>query len=92
MLQNRGHDSIACYSVDASTGKLTSLGQQKTEKTPRAFTIDPTGNFLYVAGQASGNLASYRIDQSTGRLQPMKVYAVGNGPAWVSIVKLPSAK
>jgi 6-phosphogluconolactonase len=86
---NRGHDSIACYSVDATTGKLTSLGQQPTEKTPRAFTVDPTGNFLFVAGQMSNQLASYRIDQSTGLLQPMKVYAVGKGPAWVSIVKLP---
>lgn len=80
---NRGHDSIACFSIDATSGQLTSLGQQATEATPRAFTIDPTGNFLYAAGQASGKLAAYRIDQATGQLKPLTTYTVGKGPAWV---------
>jgi 6-phosphogluconolactonase len=85
---NRGHDSIACYSIDAATGKLTSLGQQPTEATPRAFTIDPSGNFLFAAGQASGKLAAYRINTTTGKLEPLAVYSVGKGPAWVLALRM----
>ena len=32
--------------------------------------LDPDGNFLFVAGQGSGKLASYRIDSVTGILTP----------------------
>jgi 6-phosphogluconolactonase len=84
---NRGHDSIACYAIDSDSGQLTSLGQQPTEKTPRAFSLDPNGKFLLSAGQGSGQLATYRIEDS-GKLRPLSVYTVGKGPAWVSVHKL----
>jgi 6-phosphogluconolactonase len=80
---NRGHDSIACFTVDPSTGLLTSIGQVPSETVPRAFSIDPTGNFLYAAGLETGRLASYRIDGGTGELEPLEVYDVGKGPLWV---------
>lgn len=86
---NRGHDSIACFSIDASTGRLTSLGQQPTEPFPRAFALDPTGSFLFAAGQVSGNLASYRVDARTGKLKPLETFPVGKGPSWVLVVGLP---
>lgn len=84
---NRGHDSLAVYSVDAESGKLTSLGQQPTEKTPRAFAIDPSGRYLLAAGQDSNQLATYRI-AADGRLQPLAVISAGTSPAWVQIVLL----
>jgi 6-phosphogluconolactonase len=34
---NRGHDSIAGFAIDQSTGLATSLGQTPTEQTPRHF-------------------------------------------------------
>src|ERR671918_2063192 len=58
---NRGHNSIACFSVNASTGRLTALGRVASEAIPNAFSLDPEGNFLFAAGQESGRLASYRI-------------------------------
>ena len=82
---NRGHDSIAGFSVDADTGKLTSIGQTATEKTPRSFNIDPGGRYLYAAGQASDRLASYRIDKKSGRLEPLTIYSVGKRPSWVLV-------
>ena len=85
---NRGHNSIACFSVDASSGRLTSLGQVPTEPVPRAISLDPEGNFLYVAGLESGRLASYRIDGDTGKLEPLEVYTVGTRPMWVLITRL----
>jgi 6-phosphogluconolactonase len=80
---NRGHDSIACYSVDASTGLLTSIGNVPTEKVPRALSLDPQGAYLYVAGLESGNLATYKIDSESGTLQPLEVQAIGAAPMWV---------
>ena len=85
---NRGHDSIACFSVDASTGELTAIGHQPTEKTPRAFTLDPEGRFLFAAGLDSGVLAAYRIDLQSGVLKPLETYAVGKQPMWVLGVRL----
>lgn len=85
-VSNRGHDSIAYFSVDSRTGALTSLGQQKTEPTPRAFNLDPTGNFLFAAGQGSGQMEAFRIDPRTGRLQSLAVYPVGKQVAWVLIL------
>jgi 6-phosphogluconolactonase len=85
---NRGHNSIACFAVDATTGHLTPRGHQHTETIPRAFSLDPTGTFLYAAGLESGRLASYRIDETTGLLQPLEVYPVGTRPMWVMILQL----
>lgn len=87
-VSNRGHDSIAGFSVDGA-GRLTRIGIQPTEPVPRAFGIDPTGGFLYAGGQESGKLASYRIDVRTGRLCPLKTYTVGEQSMWVMILALP---
>ena len=66
---NRGHDSLAIFSINPTTGKLTVLGHQPTlGKTPRNFAIDPTGRFLLVANQGSNNLVTFRIDLKTGLL------------------------
>lgn len=84
---NRGHNSLACFAVDGTTGRLTSLGQQPSEPTPRTFGIDPQGRFLYAAGQGSGRLAAYRI-ASDGALQPLATYDVGKRPMWVMILEM----
>ncbi|MBI2871957.1 MAG: lactonase family protein [Chloroflexi bacterium] len=85
---NRGHNSIACFSVDTSTGSLKPIRQVPSERIPRAFTIDPTGNFLYSAGFESGRLASFRINKNTGDLEPMAIYDVGKQPMWVTVIGL----
>ncbi len=84
---NRGHDSVAMFSIDEKTGRLTSLGQERTEKVPRSFNVDPTGNFLVAAGLRANKLTVFRIDQGTGKLKPLKTYEVGKGPTWVQILK-----
>jgi 6-phosphogluconolactonase len=88
-VSNRGHDSLAGFAVDATTGGLTPLGQFPTEKTPRDFGIDPSGRFLYAAGQGSGKLAAYRIDAATGKLTQFATYDAGPGAAWVHLQQLP---
>lgn len=54
---------------------------------PRGFNIDPTGRFLYAAGQASGKLAAFRIDRENGSLKRFATYEVGERPWWVLVVK-----
>jgi 6-phosphogluconolactonase len=85
---NRGHDSIACYAADPATGRLTAVGQRRTEKTPRAFNLDPTGRYLYAAGLDSWRLAAYRIDPEGGALTHLYTIDIGQGPMWVQILKL----
>jgi 6-phosphogluconolactonase len=82
---NRGHDSLAGYSVDPATGHLTSLGETPTEPTPRGFAIDPTGRFLFAAGQSSDKLAAFHIQADTGQLTRVATYDVGKQPWWVLI-------
>jgi len=85
---NRGHNSIACFAVDASTGLLTATGHASAEPVPRAFNLDAGGNFLYAAGLESGRLTAFRIDGDTGRLDALKTYPVGTRPMWVLTLRL----
>ena len=85
---NRGHNSIAGFSVDQADGTLTAIGRTATEPVPRAFSLDPTGNYLYAAGLDSGRLAAYRVAQDSGVLEPLETYDIGQGPMWVLIFDL----
>lgn len=68
---NRGHDSIAAFSMDKGAGRLTVIGQFPTQgKEPRHFAIDPAGRHLLVANQDSGDIAVFAINELTGRLTP----------------------
>jgi 6-phosphogluconolactonase len=79
---NRGHDSLAGYAVDQKTGILTPIGWFATEKEPREFAIDPSGEFVIAAGESSGRIALYRIKDG-GKLAQLKTYEVGHWPVWV---------
>jgi 6-phosphogluconolactonase len=68
---NRGHDSIAIFAVDESTGKLSPVGHESTQgKTPRNFALDPTGALLLAANQDTDTVVSFWVDQRTGALTP----------------------
>lgn len=68
---NRGHNSIAIFSIDPDSGRLTTVGNQSTEgKTPRNFGIDPSGAFLLAENQDSASIVVFRIDPQTGKLTP----------------------
>ena len=85
---NRGHDSIASFAVDGSSGRLTAIGHMATEAVPSAFSLDPEGHFLFAAGSASNRLAAYRVNSDTGALTPLGTYDVGKRPMWVLITSL----
>jgi 6-phosphogluconolactonase len=68
---NRGHDSIAVFTVDQKTGKLTFVEHQSTQgHTPRHFAIDPTGRWLLAENQGSDSVVVFALDPKTGKLKP----------------------
>ncbi len=85
---NRGHNSIASYAIDGTTGALTPTGWADAEPVPRAFSVDPTGHFLYAAGLETGNLIGFRVDQTSGTLTRLESYVVGAVPMWVLMTNL----
>ncbi len=69
-VSNRGHDSLAIFSIDEKTGKLTAVGHEPIGgKTPRNFGIDPTGQYIIACGQNSASCHVFKIDTSTGKLR-----------------------
>ena len=65
---NRGHDSIVIYRLDAD-GLPSYIGAESTRGAwPRAFMIDPRGEYLVVGNRHSDNAAVFSIDAATGQL------------------------
>ncbi|HMI47857.1 MAG TPA: lactonase family protein [Gemmatimonadaceae bacterium] len=72
-LSNRGHNSIAVFSVAESTGALALEQVVSTDGDwPRNFTLDPTGRWLLVANQRSDSIVVFARDEKTGRLTPTR--------------------
>jgi 6-phosphogluconolactonase len=72
-LSNRGHNSIAVFSVADSTGALALEQVVSTDGDwPRNFTLDPTGRWLLVANQRSNSIVVFGRDQKSGRLTPTR--------------------
>ncbi|MGG1399997.1 lactonase family protein [Bacillus salipaludis] len=66
---NRGHNSIAVFSVNETTGELSFVDRVSSEGDwPRDFSIDPSGQYLVGSNQESSNLVLYRRDVETGKL------------------------
>jgi 6-phosphogluconolactonase len=85
---NRGHDSIAHYTVDPARGTLTLAGHIPSGgRTPRNITIDPTNQYLIAANQNGDNIVLFRIDPKTGNLTPTGATGQVPQPGGVYFVK-----
>ncbi len=68
---NRGHDSIAVYSIDESTGRLSLRRHVSSRgKTPRFFAFDPTNRWLIVNNQESDDVVVFAVNAASGELTP----------------------
>ena len=81
--------TLAAFSVDGFTGKLTYINSYDTEKQVRGFNIDPRGNFLLSAGQITEHVSVHKINRETGELQQLNRISVGKNPNWIEIVEFP---
>jgi 6-phosphogluconolactonase len=67
---NRGHNSIAVFSV-SEEGKLKKIQTVPVQGNwPRNFTLTPEGNYLLVANKKSGSIVVFRVDRKTGLITP----------------------
>jgi 6-phosphogluconolactonase len=81
----RTSGTLATFSVDGASGKLTYLSSTPTEKQPRGFAIDPKGKVLVASGEKSETVSTYSIG-ADGSLKPIGQYPTGKGANWVEIV------
>jgi len=65
---NRGHNSIALFSLDVSGIPAFVDTFPSGGKNPRNFNIDPSGRWLLSANQDTGDVVVYSIDRKSGRL------------------------
>ena len=66
---NRGDNSVAVFSIQPNTGRLTLLQHISTQgKFPRNCELDPTGHWLLVSNQNSNTAVVFHIDVNTGKL------------------------
>ncbi len=68
---NRGSDTIAVFNIDPVKFTLTAVDYAPVlGKTPRHFALDPTGEYLLAANQDSNDITMFKVQASTGQLQP----------------------
>lgn len=85
---NRGHDSIAVFSINQTSGRLTYVENEPTQgSTPRGFGIDPDGKYLLVGNQKSDSVVVLRIDQLNGKLSPTGTKIELGAPVCVKFVR-----
>ena len=69
---NRGHDSIAVFSIDSRSGRLTVIQHVPSGgKTPRNFDLDRAGRWMVVTNHGNNVAQVMRIDPATGKLTPV---------------------
>ena len=82
--------SVSTYTINATTGALTSIGTIAAGKNPVSMVVDPTSKFAYVANSSSNDVSMYAINVTTGALTSMGAIAAGTNPD--SIVVDPTGK
>ena len=71
-------------------GDLTPVGFTPSGgMTPRDFTFDPTGTFVYAANQGTGNVVPFRFDASSGTLTPTGEPVDLDAASFVGLTRLP---
>lgn len=64
---NRGHNSVAVYSVNISDKSLKRVGIVSVEGDwPRNFGLTPDGKWMLVANQKSNDITVFKINRETG--------------------------
>jgi 6-phosphogluconolactonase len=85
--------NVEMYTIDATTGALTSMGTIAAGSDPVSVAVNPSGKFAYVVNAnfgSAGNVSMYAINATTGALASIGTIAAGTGP--VSVAVDPSSK
>ncbi len=86
-VSNKGLDALAIFTIDPEKYSLTALDFPPCMgRNPHGFAIDPTGRYLFVANQDSGNISVFHVHPRTGQLQPTGSLGGLHVPGLASIV------
>jgi 6-phosphogluconolactonase len=78
--------ALPAFRLDTATGKLTSVGDLATTKTPAWVTLSPNGKFLYAVNEQADSVSAYSLDAKSAKLTPLnKVDTKGKGPCHASV-------
>jgi len=77
--------SVFMYTINATTGALTSIGTIATGTDPVSVAVDPAGKFAYVTNSNSNDISMYTIDATTGALTSIGTIATGTDPVSVAV-------
>jgi 6-phosphogluconolactonase len=83
-VSNRGHNSIAQFTVDPKTGRMTANGHQgEGINVPRNFALDPTDQWCVVCNQNGDSVIVFKVNPETGRLEKTDSKIAVGGPVCV---------
>jgi YVTN family beta-propeller protein len=77
--------SVSMYTINSTTGALTSIGMIDAGAVPDSVAVDPAGKFAYVANFGSNDVSMYTIDATTGALASTGTIAAGPGPISIAV-------
>ena len=81
--------NVSAYTINGTTGALTEVAGSPfpAGTSPGSVTVDPTGQFAYVANSNSNNVSAYSIDGTTGALAEIdgSPFPAGSGPNSVTV-------
>jgi 6-phosphogluconolactonase len=80
--------NVSMYSIDATTGVLTSIGTITAGLSPSSLAVHPSGKFVYVVNNDSNDISTYTLNLTTGGLVSIGTLVATAGP----IVIHPSGK
>src|SRR5262249_54284435 len=82
-------NNITMYSIDATSGALTSIGAVAAPPYPTSIAVDPTGRFASATSAPDwfnpGTVSMYSIHPATATLSPLGTVAMGINP-WSVVV------
>jgi 6-phosphogluconolactonase len=80
--------SVSMYTINLTTGALTSIGTIAAGGRAIAVVVDPSGKFAYVANSDSNNISMYAINTTSGTLTSLGTIAAGAFPSAIAITPL----
>ena len=80
-----GSTSVSMYTINATTGALTSIGTITTGGDPVSVAVDPAGRFVYVTNSSSNDVLMFTINATTGALTSVGTIAAGTDPVSVAV-------
>ena len=82
---NYNSNDVSVYTINQTTGALTTGTAVAAGTQPYLVAVDPTGKFAYVANGGSHNVSVYTINQTTGALTAGTAVAAGTQPQSVTV-------